>query len=255
MNLVDENDDYEGGIEEFIYSIDEGYIENVENHADKYSWLSYIYVHSNYEGYYYFVLGGYGGGSGKGIGVISPQPEIEIFGEESLQYLTSNGIDNLGYPIKLFNLMFTYIKEEQKKWLVFESNFHIATIDDREYRKVNSGFALVGCCYPISKYISPILVGKTPESVICDQGGREYLEFEYNGETWYCNKDDWGWYEARPSFNYSNILLNSIAEVNSLNLEDNSENSIQYWKEMAKRFLDMYFSGASYFPKTLEDFN
>jgi hypothetical protein len=24
---------------------------------------------------------------------------------------------------------------------------------------------------------------------------------------------------------------------------------------MAKRFLDMYFSGASYFPKTLEDFN
>jgi hypothetical protein len=260
MNPVDENDDYEGGIEEFIYSIDEGYIENVENHADEYGSVSYFEFRPNSDGYYYFVLGGWSDDSGKGIGVISPQPEIEIFGEESLQYLTSNGFDNLGYPIKLFTPI--GINEEQKKWLVFDSNIVVANLSGREYKKANQGYALTSLCFtPSGKYISPLLVGESKDSVevLCTHDNRicsTIYSFTYKNKIWYCSGPGHamgGTSNGSTSMvnsNYSKIFIGTYEESISSTLSDE-----EYYISLAKRFLDMYFSGASYFPKTYEDFN
>lgn len=150
-----------------------------------------------------------------------------------------------GVVVELINNEYNYQEiGEGEKYLVKSSSFHIATINGREYRKVNSGYALVGCCYPLSKYLCPILVGRSAEAVICDQGSRQYLKFEYKGETWYCNRDDWGFHYAYPSYNYTDVLLNSIEEVEQSGSNDGTE----YWISMAKKFIDMYFELSPVFP-------
>ena len=137
-----------------------------------------------------------------------------------------------------------------EKYLVRPSNYHIATIGGRPYRKRNNGYALIGVCFPLSNYASPILVGKTPDAVKfgCSYEGYSgctngYHQFEYKGETWYCNVDSHGMHGCNIDYVCTDVILNSTTHDNPLNL-----NSTDYWISMAKKFIDMYFELSPVFP-------